>query len=141
MYGLKFVLFLLFLWVVPFNMCGCTATNSINTPPDTALINIPLLEKWSGDYPVSELGRLPEEQQGLAAGYIGDTETFITVWRAFMPGEILPAVDFSKNIVFQGRASRRSGRDFRHGNHVGHSHRRKGGNGHGCHTPKRGHEH
>lgn len=99
MYGLKFVLFLLFLWVVPFNMCGCTATNTINTPPDTALITIPLLEKWSGDYPVSELGRLPGEQQDLAAGYIGDTETFIPVWRAFMPGEILPAVDFSKNIV------------------------------------------
>ena len=99
LYGLKFALFILLLWVVPFNMCGCTATNTINTPPNTALINIPLLEKWSGDYPVSELGRLPEGQQDMAAGYIGDTETFLPVWRAFMPGEILPAVDFSKNIV------------------------------------------
>ena len=98
-YGLRFALFLLLLWAVLFNMCGCTATSSINTPPNTALINIPLLEKWSGDYPVSELGRLPEGQQDMAAGYIGDTESFIPVWRAFMPGDILPAVDFSKNIV------------------------------------------
>ena len=61
--------------------------------------DIPLLEKWSGDYPVSELGRLPERQQDMVAGYISDTETFIQVWRAFMPKEILPVVDFSKNIV------------------------------------------
>ncbi len=98
LYGLKSFLFLIIMWVVPFNLSGCPATNTINTL-DKADIEIPLLEKWSGDYPVSELGRLPEGQQNTAGGYIGDSETFSKVWSAFMPGEILPSVDFSKSIV------------------------------------------
>jgi hypothetical protein len=88
-------LFLFLLWTVPFFINGCASTKTINT----ASINIPLLEKWSGDYPVSQLERLPAGQQDKAAGYIGDMGTFIPVWRAFMPAEILPAVDFSQNIV------------------------------------------
>jgi len=79
-------------------MNGCTATNTINEA-NTAPIDIPLLDKWSGDYPVAELGRMPEGQQDLAAGYLGDTATFINVWQAFMPEEIPPTVDFSKNII------------------------------------------
>ena len=98
LYGLKSFLFFSIIWVVPFNLSGCTATNTINTR-DKADIEIPLLEKWSGDYPVSELGRMPEGQQDTAAGYFGDKETFIPVWQVFMPEEIPPAVDFSKNIV------------------------------------------
>jgi hypothetical protein len=98
LFGLKSALFSLLLLAVPFNMSGCASTNTIDTA-NTVPVNIPLLEKWSGDYPVAELGRLPEGQQDIGAGYIGDTESFIPVWRAFMPGEILPAVDFSKNIV------------------------------------------
>jgi hypothetical protein len=76
-------------------MGGCATANTTDMVP----ANLPLLEKWSGDYPVSELGRLPEGQQDVRAGYIGDIATFIPVWRAFMPDEILPVVDFSKNIV------------------------------------------
>ena len=83
------------LWAVVFLISGCATTNTINSAP----INIPLLEKWSGDYPVPELGRLPEGQQNAGTGYIGDAKTFIPVWRAFMPKEILPVVDFGKNIV------------------------------------------
>ena len=90
-----FTLFLLPLYALPILLGGCAATTPVNTAPR----NIPLLEKWSGDYPVSELGRLPENQQANAAGYIGDTETFLPVWRAFMPEKILPAVDFSKHII------------------------------------------
>jgi hypothetical protein len=97
-FGLQSALFFLLLWVVPFNMSGCASTNTIDTA-NSAPIDIPLLEKWAGDYPVSELGSLPEGQQDLGTGYIGDAESFIPVWRAFMPDEILPAVDFSKNIV------------------------------------------
>lgn len=92
---LNFVLFWVLLCAVPFLIGGCATTNTTNTLP----VNIPLLEKWSGDYPLSELDRLPVGQQDTRAGYIGDTETFIPVWRAFMPEEILPAVDFRKNIV------------------------------------------
>ena len=91
----KFALLLLLLCAVPFLTAGCATTEAISMEP----MDIPILEKWSGDYPVAELGRLPAGQQDLAAGYIGNTETFIRVWRVFMPEEILPAVDFSKYIV------------------------------------------
>jgi hypothetical protein len=95
-YPLIFAVFMFLLCgVVPFLVGGCAATNTIDMAP----ANIPLLEKWSGHYPVSELGRLPERQQDVGVGYIADTATFIPVWRAFMPDEILPAVDFSNNIV------------------------------------------
>jgi hypothetical protein len=93
--ALKFALLLLHVGAVPFLAAGCATTETINMEP----VDTPILEKWSGDYPVRELGRLPAGQQDMAAGYIGDPETFIQVWRAFMPQEILPAVDFSKNIV------------------------------------------
>lgn len=74
---------------------GCASKkNPVESPAD-----ILLLEKWSNDYPLSELSRLPAGQQDTGAGYIGDVETFLPVWRAFMPMEILPAVDFSRNIV------------------------------------------
>ena len=92
---LKLVLFGVLLCAVPFPFGGCAPANTLNTAP----ANIPLLEKWSADYPVSDLERLPAGQQDTRAGYIGDTETFIPVWRVFMPEQILPAVDFRKNIV------------------------------------------
>ena len=93
--SLQFTCLLLFITALLFHMGGCVKNNPIHN----ASMDMPLIEKWSGDYPVPELGRLPEGQQDMAAGYIGDAETFIPVWRTFMPKEILPAVDFSKNIV------------------------------------------
>ena len=66
-------------------------------------MDLPVIEKWSGDYPVSGLDRLPEGQQDIAAGYIGNAETFVPVWRLFMPTEMLPPIDFSKNIVVFSR--------------------------------------
>ena len=98
LYGLKFVLLFLLLWVVPFYISGCASTNTIANE-NAVPVDIPLLDKWSGEYPVSELGRLPEGQQDSAAGYLGDKATFINVWQAFMPKEISPTVDFTKNIV------------------------------------------
>lgn len=98
LYGLKFALCLVFLWFVPFYISGCASTNTI-AAENAVPVDIPLLDKWSGEYPVSELGRLPEGQQDSAAGYLGDTATFINVWQAFMPEEISPTVDFTKNIV------------------------------------------
>jgi hypothetical protein len=92
---LQFVLISLALFSTTFYIYGCAATGTPNMDP----VDISLLDKWSGDYPVSELARLPAGQQDLAAGYINDTDTFVPIWRAFMPTEILPAVDFSKNIV------------------------------------------
>lgn len=77
------------------NMAGC-ATMAAKKSVEQ---EIALLDSWSGDFPVSELGRLPDGQQSRPLGFIGDTETFIPIWRVFMPDKILPAIDFSKNIV------------------------------------------
>jgi hypothetical protein len=98
LYVLKLALFLAFLWVLSSYISGCASTNTIDTGKAVP-VDIPLLDKWSGDYPVSELGRLPEGQQDTAAGYFGDKKTFMPVWQAFMPDEIPPTVDFSKNII------------------------------------------
>ena len=96
---LEFRLFFLICFAATLIFAACTATNPVQQAPQ----DITLLKKWSGDYPVDELDRLPAGQRNLAAGYIGDSETFIPVWRAFMPEGILPAVDFSRNIVVFSR--------------------------------------
>ena len=102
--SLKFILALLLLCSLSFLLTGCTATTTATTETiNNDPIEIPLLENWSSDYPVSELPRLPQGQQDVVAGYIGDAVTFIPVWRAFMQEEILPAIDFSKNIVVFSR--------------------------------------
>jgi hypothetical protein len=71
-----------------------------------------ILQKWSGDYPVVYLNRLPEGQQRSGVGFIGDEPTFRGVWEAFKPGEKVPEVDFTKelvvfsrNVVFYNRTS------------------------------------
>jgi hypothetical protein len=61
--------------------------------------DLPILQKWSGDFPVAQIERLPEEQRKERVGYIGDPATFTAVWEAFKPGEPVPAVDFAKNLV------------------------------------------
>ena len=98
-YSLNFVLLFLFLFTVLFFIEGCATTDTGSTSP----IDLPLFDTLSGDFPVSELGRLPAGQQDTPVGYIGDTETFIPIWRAFMPTEILPEVDFSKKIIVFSR--------------------------------------
>jgi hypothetical protein len=74
--------------------------------------DLPILQKWSGDYPVVYLNRLPEGQQRSHVGLIGDEPTFRGVWEVFKPGEKVPAVDFSKelvvfsrNVIFYNRTS------------------------------------
>jgi hypothetical protein len=61
--------------------------------------NLPILQKWSGDYPVSELQRLPENLRTSPVGYLADAETFADVWQAFKPNEKMPEVDFKSNLV------------------------------------------
>ena len=58
-----------------------------------------ILQKWSGDYPVSELRRLPENLRTSPVGYLADAETFADVWQAFKPDEKMPDVDFKRNLV------------------------------------------
>ena len=65
--------------------------------------DLPILQKWSGDFPVAQIERLPADQRKERVGYIGDPATFAAVWEAFKPGEPLPAVDFAKNLVVFSR--------------------------------------
>jgi len=60
---------------------------------------VPLAAHWAGDYPVTELYRLPETQRASAVGFIGDAKRFTAVWKAFKADEPTPAVDFDKHIV------------------------------------------
>jgi hypothetical protein len=72
------------------------------TPPaakETLPRELPLLQKWSGDYPVADLDRLPPDQRQLSGGYIGNAMEFADLWQAFKPGEPLPEVDFDRNLV------------------------------------------
>ena len=61
--------------------------------------NRPILQRWVGDYPVAQLDRLPVGQSQSRVGYIGDAETFASVWQVLKPGTALPQVDFNKNLV------------------------------------------
>jgi len=61
--------------------------------------DLPILQKWSSDYPVAHLDRLPQAQTKTGAGYIDDKTVSEGVWEAFKPGEPVPEVDFSTQIV------------------------------------------
>ena len=60
---------------------------------------LPILAQWSDNYPVTQLGRLPEGQRTGQAGYLGNPAQFLRVWSAFKPGEEVPRVDFDANLV------------------------------------------
>jgi hypothetical protein len=74
---------------------------SCSTPlwPGEKPQDLPILQRWSGDYPVAQIDRLPEGQRRSRVGYLGDAETFGRVWRGFKPDTAVPAVDFGKQIV------------------------------------------
>jgi len=76
-------------------MMSCSNVPVANAPPTELSIS----QSWSGDYPVSELKRLPEGQRQSRVGYLGNTAAFETVWAAFKPGEALPSVDFGTHVV------------------------------------------
>lgn len=65
--------------------------------------DLAVIERWSGDFPVADLSLLPEGQRGSSAGYIDDQQIFAAVWQAFKPGEMVPTVDFSRNLVVYSR--------------------------------------
>ena len=62
-----------------------------------------ILQSWQGDYPVAQFNLLPEDQRQQAVGFIDDTETFKVVWKAFKPGEAVPDIDFTANMVLFAR--------------------------------------
>jgi hypothetical protein len=97
----KLRLWVMILTVVIYFGCGGsnyrTAETSEQTPAASGEVNI--LQAWRGDYPVDQLNLLPEDQREPAVGFIGDSETFAGVWKAFKPGEGVPEIDFKANLV------------------------------------------
>ena len=84
----------------------------VSTTPDGKIIketekevvdDIEIIQNWSGDFPVARLDVLPDGQERLPAGYIGDAATFKEVWSVFSPATPVPEVDFSDNMVVFGR--------------------------------------
>jgi hypothetical protein len=64
-----------------------------------------ILQSWQGDYPTAQLKLLPENQREQAVGFIDDTKVFAGVWNAFKPGEAVPEIDFTANLVLFARNS------------------------------------
>ena len=101
--------FIFALWIACFGLllCGAALARGDGEPK-----NLPILQAWSGDYPLSQLNRLPESQRTTPVGYLGTSAVFADVWQAFKPGEKVPEVDFSKyllvfsrNVSFYNRTS------------------------------------
>jgi hypothetical protein len=80
-------------------------TSTFAQPPtgENAPQDLPILQKWSGDFPIAHLDRLPEGQADTSIGYIGTKAVFANVWKAFKPEGPVPEVDFSKNLVVFAR--------------------------------------
>jgi hypothetical protein len=70
---------------------------------DSGPKNLPILQAWSGDYPVYKLNRLPEGRRTTPVGYLGSSAEFADVWQAFKAGEKLPEVDFKEQLVVFSR--------------------------------------
>ena len=81
--------------------CNHSETGSMKQADQQQAINseAELLQSWQGDYPVDKLSHLPENQREHGIGYIDNAETFNRVWKAFKPGEDVPATDFRANLV------------------------------------------
>lgn len=60
---------------------------------------LPILDQWQGDFPVSQLHLLPENQRDTKVGYLGDAGGFAAVWQAFMPSAQRPDIDFERHLV------------------------------------------
>ena len=82
-------------WMALAVMAGCSNAPVEGATPTELVIS----QSWSGDYPVAELGRLPEGQRQSGVGYLGSAAAFEPVWAVFKPGEAVPAVDFGKHVV------------------------------------------
>ncbi|MBW1841951.1 MAG: hypothetical protein JRI75_09180 [Deltaproteobacteria bacterium] len=65
--------------------------------------NAEILQSWQGDFPVTQLKLLSENQREQGIGYIGDAKTFEAVWKIFKSGKDVPEIDFKANLVLFAR--------------------------------------
>jgi hypothetical protein len=73
---------------------GTVAAADQKTPTELAVV-----QEWRGDYPVSELHRLPEGQRASHIGYLNNTEQLMKIWPFLKPRQEVPRIDFSTHIV------------------------------------------
>ena len=59
---------------------------------------LPVIERWSGQYPVNELYRMPEEQMINGTGFVNNAATWNKIWHGANQSDA-PAVDFHSEIV------------------------------------------
>jgi hypothetical protein len=82
---------------------GCISTNTGRIKPADVSQAIQgeadILLSRQGDFPVAQLKLLPGKQRERAVGFISDVETFMDLWKAFMPGEDVPKIDFKTNLA------------------------------------------
>jgi hypothetical protein len=81
-------------------MVACTPASS---PSSEKPQDLPLIDSWTGDFPVVALDQLPSGQQQSRVGYIGDAATFTAVWKFYMPAEPVPTVNFAQNLIVFSR--------------------------------------
>ena len=73
---------------------GCSALT-----PEPGPVDVPVLQHWQGDYPVSALAALPAAHRDSGLGLLESTEQFAPVWAAFSPAEPQPPIDFGTDVV------------------------------------------
>lgn len=68
-------------------------------------VDVKILDKWVGSYPIKALDKLPKDQQTTGVGFIGDAKTFEAVFSALEQPEKMkvPTVDFKENFVLFAR--------------------------------------
>lgn len=84
------------------NGCGESQQNAIGENPESNA-DVKILQSWQGDYPVSQLNLLPEDQQDQNVGYIGNSESFSSIWSQFKPNNDVPDIDFGDHLVLFAR--------------------------------------
>ena len=67
--------------------------------PLALVADAPVLQAWSGDFPVAKLDLLPEGQRENGQGFFDDPKAFALFWAVFQPKEPVPEVDFENHLV------------------------------------------
>ncbi len=90
------LIFTFMLWTAFAGLVNC---GTVLADQEKVSKELPIVQKWSGDYAVAELGRLPESLRTSPMGYLDDQNTFADVWQVFKPGEKMPEVNFKIHLV------------------------------------------